>query len=264
MSNKFIVSIYLSSKNDYDIVLWFNLLRKHGLSISKWVSYIVLSIILNISIDIGSISNSNLDVDCHNDELKTEFSGMMFGSGNSSLDTSCKKISGMYKIGDRVRLRFSSKVVSDFIYDLKNKGLQTSDLLKNLIRKCLRYGEDNVPDEDIFLDSLLKKFFVNKYVLVDKTIACEYLKKSDYIDISEYTRDRFYNTNIQDLEFGNLESQSFNLEMDNDENIVDNNNLNVENIEFNNQVVKDENFTEDNHSMIKKIKNPLLSLININ
>ena len=259
MNNKFIVSIYLSSRSDYDIVLWFNLLRKHNLSISKWVSYIVLSMILNISIDIGSISTNDLNGDYQKGEFKSEFSGMMFGSGNSSLETFSKKVGGVYEIGDRVRLCFSSKVISDFVSDFKNKGLQTSDLLKNLIRKHLRYGEDSVPDEKNFLDSLLKMFFINKYVLVDKAIACEYLKESDYIDISNYTRARFYNANIQGLEFGNLESQSSaDFDVDNDKKIVNNNNLHIQNIESNNQSIIDKKNAEDSSLVIDTLKNPLL------
>ena len=134
-------------KEDDDVLNWFNMLRENGLSLSLWVSQLIMAYVNNVEIDIGTIAvkkrtTGNVTTNTSNT------TGIMFGVGSSaSSDKQLpkKKSKAPYKENDLIQIRIYNKNAEYALKALRERGQASATVIKRLIRRYAKYGQQSSP-----------------------------------------------------------------------------------------------------------------------
>lgn len=134
-------------KEDDDVLNWFNMLRENGLSLSLWVSQLIMAYVNDVEIDIGTIAvkkqtTGNVTTNTSNT------TGIMFGVGSSaSSDKQLpkKKSKAPYKENDLIQIRIYNKNAEYALRALRERGQASATVIKRLIRRYAKYGQQTFP-----------------------------------------------------------------------------------------------------------------------
>ena len=131
-------------KEDDDVLNWFNMLRENGLSLSLWVSQLIMAYVNNVEIDIGTIESKKQPT------VNTTIGapGIMFGVGSSaSSDKQLpkKKSKAPYKENDLIQIRIYNKNAEYALKALRERGQASATVIKRLIRRYAKYGQQSSP-----------------------------------------------------------------------------------------------------------------------
>ncbi len=151
-------------KHDTDIASWFNLLTKTGQSRSMWASALLLAYSQGNYLETGCVLSTSTRFAPSSPIVHQNPStpSILFGSGNSQQRKKSRKYgwtvkgsSGEFIVGSVITLRLTNKQIIKIYWDLRTNGIPVSILLKDLIRKGLRYGDIEVAPNPLHAKKVL-------------------------------------------------------------------------------------------------------------
>lgn len=161
-------------KHDNDIASWFNLLTKTGQSRSMWASALLLAYSQGNYLETGCVflppaAPSPSPPVVHQSSTNQ---ALLFGTGNSlqkkkrrTYGWTIKGSHGEFTIGSVITLRLTNKQIIQIYWKLRADNIPVSVLLKELIRKGLRYGDIEVAPDPLHAKKVLASCHDSCYTL---------------------------------------------------------------------------------------------------
>ncbi len=138
-------------KHDSDIASWFNLLTKSGQSRSMWASALLMAYSQGYYLETGCVFATSTASSPPQKQQNISTQAVLLGSGNSLQKRKSRKYgwtvkgtAGEFIIGSVVTLRLTNKHIIEIYWTLRSQKIPISTLLKDMIRKGLRYGDIEV------------------------------------------------------------------------------------------------------------------------
>lgn len=158
-------------KHDQDIASWFNLLAKSGQSRSMWASALLLAYSQGNYLETGCVlSAPEPFTNYHQKQQGPQKQAVLLGSGNSQQRKKVRKYgwtvkssTGEFIIGSVVTLRLTNKNIIAIYWTLREKNIPISMLIKDMIRKGLRYGDIEVAPNPALAKNMLSACHIPSY-----------------------------------------------------------------------------------------------------
>ena len=173
------VNIYLG-KRDQDIVSWFNLLNKNGLSRSKWLSALLIAYESGLSLPIGSVTTPTQNPISPTSADKKETSvpqepaakhksasdTMIFGAEAYRIKSQKARREHQAGKGKQATINshlyvcITNKKALESYERLKKSGYKIATIIKYAIRESLEIGEDDIAPDDAIANRMLSPTYL--------------------------------------------------------------------------------------------------------
>jgi len=157
-------------KHDRDIADWFNLLAKFGQSRSMWASALLMAYSQGHYLETGCVFATSTATPPPQKQQTISSQAVLLGSGNSLQKRKSRKYgwtvkgsAGEFVIGSVVTLRLTNKHIIEIYWDLRSQKIPISTLLKDMIRKGLRYGDIEVAPNPLHAKKILSTCLRSPY-----------------------------------------------------------------------------------------------------
>ena len=161
-------------KHDNDIASWFNLLTKTGQSRSMWASALLLAYSQGNYLKTGCVipTPATPPSPAPTTHQSSPNQALLFGTGNSlekkkrrNYGWTVKGSHGEFTVGSVITLRLTNKRIIQIYWKLRADNIPISVLLKQLIRKGLRYGDIEVAPNPLHAEEVLASCRDTHYAL---------------------------------------------------------------------------------------------------
>ena len=161
-------------KHDNDIASWFNLLTRTTQSRSMWASALLLAYSQGNYLETGCVLSASASSPPPASVVHQSppNQALLFGTGNSlqkkkgrNYGWTVKGSHGEFIVGSVITLRLTNRQIIQIYWKLRADDIPVSVLLKELIRKGLRYGDIEAAPNPLHAKKVLASYCDSHYTL---------------------------------------------------------------------------------------------------